>query len=551
MRPLSQNVGLTGLQQAKKKLQKVGRALRNVNATPRTGIRKRPIEPSPFEGGPIYSYLKNQKQQGQVQERGDGDRGNDAAAKRTISFTPQGPGVNDKPTETEPLNIARSRTRGSTGSGMRRYGSIIGSPPTDTTQPSDRGRGPPSLHLPDPALHPAEGNTTQTQDMAPAPTYQDFQPRSAPNAFTIGKQHTPSPLQARHQSLFPPKRLHSTPGAPGPKPFMKRVMSLGGNRSGSTPPPHSPDVELAAYREFDMRQAEFFHFLDSELGKIDAFYREKENEATERLKVLREQLHIMRDRRLEDLIKSRKSVANAHRPADANGDYDEATDPLDAAEPNRYVAPWQKAVANVKQIAGGGRVGKATKAMEGLATPSNANVAIDSHRDYTRRKSKADIPYRTAKRKLKNAMQEYYRGLELLKSYALLNRTGFRKINKKYDKTVSARPAYKYLSEKVNKAWFVQSDVVDDHIRTVEDLYARYFEQGNHKIAATKLRNKISSAGDYTGSVFRTGCLIAAGLVFGIQGLVYGSELLFSNDPTLATNTSFLLQVSGFAHSQI
>jgi hypothetical protein len=352
-------------------------------------------------------------------------------------------------------------------------------------------------------------------------------------------------LAARHLSVFRPKRIKSM-AAPEPEnnPRTNRFMSFAGTGTFTA---RSPDVPLEAYREVDLRQADFFNFLDDELDKIEGFYKQKEDEATERLKVLRDQLHIMRDRRIEELIQARNEKMRKKKGAENGGPLDGSGSDEDEVKVKHgmWDYSWLRGIDKALEKVNGRRFGRKTKAMENLTTPNNPRAMDNTwNRDYVRRATVPRIPYRTAKRKLKLAMQEFYRGLELLKSYALLNRTAFRKINKKYDKALNVRPTLRYMSEKVNNAWFVKSSVVDDYIRDVEDLYARYFEGGNHKIAASKLRIKVIRPEDYTPSVLRNGLMFGSGLVFAVQASVYGGKLLFDPDPTIATQTSYLMQVS-------
>ncbi|KAF1962389.1 EXS-domain-containing protein [Byssothecium circinans] len=545
----------------KKKLKAIRRALRTVNQTPR--IRRRgtaAFTPSPFDSAPKYSFLNRNYGKHTDTSRDPEDLRHIAIgnSQSSLKGKTNGRRPSAKKDEEAPLNGAEDPRY----PGLTRYGSIIRTPHSDAKSPG-RGDRPPSLKLPGAALDPE--NHSPRLSPARSPTKQTVTPPShgdvaGENAFEVGKTRSPpasKSLPARYKSIFTPKRMNSSPGgpiAPTPPPLLKRVFSM----SHGPPPPSPGDVPLEAYRELDLRQAEFFHFLDMELDKVEAFYKQKEEEATERLAVLREQLHVMADRRLSHLIDrhTAKIKARADKHGDANkslmNGHDNGSDDEDANGHDQATGHNSWLIDSALEAVQAGKYGKSTKAMQGLATPSALRPQRPEDRhDYERRPEQPQVSYQTAKRKLKVALQEYYRGLELLKSYALLNRTAFRKINKKFDKAVNARPSLRYVSEKVNSAWFVNSDVIEGHIRAVEDLYARYFEKGNHKVAVNKLRIKIARAGDYTENSFRNGLMLGLGAVFGVQGLVKGVQLLDSENIVLGRNTSYLLQACDSSSDQI
>ncbi|PVI04372.1 SPX-domain-containing protein [Periconia macrospinosa] len=545
----------------KKKLKSIRRALRTVNQTPRLRIRHaNTFTPSPFETAPKYSFLNRNHGKNVNTSRDPEDLrglaiGNGHSRRNNEAYEHEGFPDAEYKDEEAPLNAQEDPRY----PGLTRYGSIIATPPKNGSYMA-KAKRPPSLKLPGAALDPDNTSPAVGPSTNPGASEQDRLPVSndvhteSHNAFEVGKTKSPTNpkfLPARYKSIFSPKRINSTPGAQATqphRPLVKRVFSMAQN----TPQSEPSDVPLEAYRELDMRQAEFFHFLDMELDKIETFYKQKEDEATERLDILRDQLHMMADRRITDLID--RHTAKLKAKADKNT---AAGNPLIHSRDeghNNGVANGEEdgAIMNKSWLIDSalravqaGKYGKSTKSMQGLATPTAFRPSqLEDRGDYQRRPEEPHVTYQTARRKLKVALQEYYRGLELLKSYALLNRTAFRKINKKYDKTVNARPSLRYMSEKVNQARFVNSDVIEGHIRTVEDLYARYFEKGNHKVAVNRLRIKTARAGDYTENSFRNGLMLGLGAVFGIQGVVKASELLFSDDDTLITNTSYLLQAS-------
>jgi xenotropic and polytropic retrovirus receptor 1 len=433
-------------------------------------------------------------------------------------------------------------------------GSFVATPPTKP--------GSSLFELPAPALTPGDsiraqssGATQPRHTLPPAAQSSPSATRAvSSNAYEVGPTMTPSFRRGTFANLR--NRFPTNPESP----FLRRVLSMGTPLTPSES--RRLDVDLIVVDQVRQRQKEFFAWMDKELDKIEAFYKMKEDEAGARLAVLREQLHEMRNRRIEEVaaIQHAKSIRKEDErnvfqfPSNGQPKKDDDHRPNSRDHLKAWFDPLERVIDQAKAKITGPHPGSNSKSLQNMQespemrakTLAERNRRLDDGRDYVRKPHYNDeVPYRTAKRKLKLAMQEFYRGMELLKSYALLNRTAFRKINKKYDKAVNAHPPLRYMSEKVNKAWFVQSEVLDGHIHAVEDLYARYFERGNHKVATGKLRSSQGRRSDQSASAFRNGLLIGTGAVFTIQGIIYGVDLLHHPDPTVRMQTSYLLQIYG------
>ncbi|KAH8591511.1 signal transduction protein-like protein Syg1 [Bisporella sp. PMI_857] len=540
--------------QGKKKVKAVARAVNRATATPRTPAQPQ-LRPRAYSTYGATSSITPRPKVPSTLRTHNGSH--DLGAVESLRHSPAPLGIDSRPAshesadeairkikKTPPIPVPTKKNSESSNPGGY-FGSFVPTPPAATTT---------RFELPDPAvspqtpLHATISNYASDSDSRPQPKAR----RSASipvglSAYEVGE--TTSPNKFTFASL----RSHLA-HKQNVRPFMKRIFSVGG--------PMTPneitrlEVDMVAMDHVRARQKEFFMWMDKELDKVESFYKLKEDEAGERLIILREQLHEMRNRRIEELAELQR--LKAARKDDDRSVFDfygprnngELTKDEDRSRPNSrdhlqgWLSPFERVIGETKaKII---KPGSNSKALAKMSPSPVLQSRNDPGQDYVRRHHHDNnVPYRSAKRKLKLALQEYYRGMELLKSYALLNRTGFRKINKKYDKAAHAHPPLRYMSEKVNQARFVKSDILDGYMHAVEDLYARYFERGNHKIATGKLRGSRNKVTDQSASAFRNGVLIGVGAVFSTQGLIYASTLLNHDDPIIRVRTSYLLQVYG------
>lgn len=268
-------------------------------------------------------------------------------------------------------------------------------------------------------------------------------------------------------------------------------------------------------------EKDFLSWLDSELDKIENFYLEKESEAIEKFLILQDQLHKLQNHR-------RKSK---HKP----------TTTLNRAAKGTKLILIRKIGLPSLPVMMHNWVSSEKENLDRMHDMEDHNAATgESHTDDYSRQKGSKVVYGDAKRQLKSALSEYYRSLELLKGYRALNQTGIRKMIKKFDKTTNRAESAAYM-EKVKSSEFAKSDVLDNLTAKTEDLYARYFENGNHKQAVEKLRSKVYPAQHYS-EMFTSGLFLGFSVPLFIQALYIGIKHLVEGTHP---DTTYLFQVWG------
>ncbi len=365
---------------AKKKLKAVTKAIREVDSRSPDSSR-RPDFTSPFTSlrdAPVKNLLRRSP-------LANGDSQTSSAALRPVRSRSEAPSPQwtlngesnpgDQTPRARPVDIHERSPlhvgRNDRTPHMTRYGSIIGSPPKDD---GAELRPASTLELPMPSLDPEISKNEQRRDQMPTvdthndPDYDrpvspndesalSRAPSDAPKPPSgqmqhLGSAYDPStrPTDVKRTSTIGsrysdylkrrmPQRATSTPSG---RPFPNRLFSFAGPRNPVNWQP-GQDIALEAYRELDFRKAEFFNFLDSELSKIETFYKEEEDRAIERLRLVRAQMHTFREHRLRD---------------------------VKLAEAKKARMRHLSTVANVVD-----KVGETSRSMAQLGTPSFASIA--------------------------------------------------------------------------------------------------------------------------------------------------------------------------------
>ncbi|QRW04806.1 xenotropic and polytropic retrovirus receptor 1 [Ceratobasidium sp. AG-Ba] len=410
--------------------------------------------------------------------------------------------------------------RGSTSGVRRTPPSLIGFSPNGTI-----GRSPPAVHKStasgrmrisndelgaDFELPPAMDSVDSLKTISTSHAANVERRRAVPSRFF---SEVLSAVPSRSSAFHQPTESEHIPTLPSPaaaapitdipsaiEPRSRRLYSFSGMRrrmtTGSrvTEPSHSPWApasveELLA--GIGPNELAFFTAVDQELDKVDKFYSEREQDAKLKVATLKEQFNELR----------------GHKPISDDA-HQEGLWPGFLNLLDQIHVPLVTANTNNKSPDTSIKTGT-PQANHGM----HAGPSLIHDPD----------AYQRAKKRLKKAVLEFYRGLELLQNYRILNVTGFRKALKKFEKTTKIPSQAIYMKERVETRSFASGETCDQLLKDIERIYARRFEKGDEKKARARLR-ATSRQTTHHFSTFRSGMLLGFAAPALAMGIYYAYQ---------------------------
>ncbi|BEI88828.1 uncharacterized protein CcaverHIS019_0201900 [Cutaneotrichosporon cavernicola] len=297
-----------------------------------------------------------------------------------------------------------------------------------------------------------------------------------------------------------------------------------GNRSIRSLRLPSPKLQARSYRTFEELydtlepdEKAFFDLLDQQLEKVEDFYSARETEATRRFHQLSDQLTELAEHRRIFHEQYPEGVpeweAKMGRALQIPG-YDEFW-PSRIAQKLHLRQP-SMLKGNSRRNSTNSRATVVPFPLTGLTTPSGSGSDVGAGSANGARVTKLPRQYNPErylkyKKDLRNAMFEFYRQLELLKNYRILNLTGFRKALKKFEKATRIQCLELYTEDRIGPCSFARGETIDSLIRQTEELFTKHFEHGDAKRARLKLREGDQPMTHYL-TVFRSAMMMGLGL---------------------------------------
>ena len=250
-----------------------------------------------------------------------------------------------------------------------------------------------------------------------------------------------------------------------------------------------PDTLQELYDMASPEELRFLQTLDNELEKVESFYHDRESDALKHSNELKRQLDELAEHRrvFHEAEEERMQEGKVKRYIDGAVEGVQKRIPfvstvIQIADPRAQTAAGPR---DSQPAATGKRSGETDSSDNGKEdgsttqhagrTANGSGVARNRTPMNGGRASFDPEKYQRYKKKLRTAILEFYKELEILKNYRILNITGFKKALKKFEKTARIKCIDLYMDGKVAKRSFADGQTVDRLLKQMEDEFTLRF----------------------------------------------------------------------------
>lgn len=258
-------------------------------------------------------------------------------------------------------------------------------------------------------------------------------------------------------------------------------QSIHGRRFGSSAEARFPENLEELYELCTPEELKFFNILDGELQKVEAFYEARLSDGVKKSRELRRQLN--------ELAEHRRVYHEAEEGRNDGGKLTKmltkqlgiVSTAINASDSKNQLAHAPNGRLSRRSVAQSSKDGQEVSLMNGQGEEFPTTTGQPQFNPEK---------YRRYKKKLRNAIVEFYKELEILKNYRILNITGFKKALKKFEKTARIKCIDLYFDNKIAKTPLADGTTIDKILKDMEDEFTVRFEKGNHKKAIGRLRGQ-------------------------------------------------------------
>jgi len=263
----------------------------------------------------------------------------------------------------------------------------------------------------------------------------------------------------------------SLPPIPSPSPSVF-PGNMNGHRRTSNPLAVSFRGILPPSLRNETYERIFFEILEEDLNRINSFFKSQEQFFLTKVDILSKQIHAF--------LHQDANEAPQLRPA---GSAQNGTGSGTEAEAGAQSGQHQ--VQGSESTSGDG-----SATSDGTKSSSKSKLKKMSPKSLMHSKKQQSQSRASYKAALAKAVQELYRGLNLLKNFRILNFTGLVKILKKHDKN-SSYPLSKEILPIIQACYFFRSPILEQFLERVEALYVSTFCGGDRKSGMEVLRPRL------------------------------------------------------------